>query len=694
MYAVFFVNLQFEIFAPMGKILSGTVRRLSLIYRILAMIVTSLLIVLMFPHEGGAEHYDYKVGAPWRGADLTAPFDFAVLKSAEDMKAEEDKERGEAILYYKRVENGKWKVESGKREVESGKWKVENGKLKVENVRLKRLIDSVHRVGYLEALDDEAWGPEGDDRRVVVLEGNVGHEYRMGDFVTSGELGEMMEKMGGVRLDSLLQPDYVLDRQRTALELESRLSQLSYTSELVMAGERIVGKGEVVTEEKGRRIAALEAEEQRRFMEGFNVWGQMAGQLLLAMISFVALYMFLLNTRHRILEDNRRVLMVLVTVLMAAAMEAMMVRMAPEWVLLVPMCVVPILMRVFFDMRAALYIHLTTVIVLANLVPNSFEFIFYQLVTGMMSIIAVRDLEKRAQFFVLAAVIFVSYSLIYTAGVLSQDTNFDSLQLERYLIFFLNAVLTLLAYPLIYLFERLFGMTTALTLMELSSTNNKAMRTLSRRAPGTFQHSVQVANIAEDLVSELGGDALLARVGALYHDLGKIRNPIYFTENQTSGFNPHDELDNEESARMITSHVTDGLEEARKYHLPAEVQDFIRTHHGTTMTGYFYAKELEKHPDGDFDISAFRYPGPRPYSRETAIVMIVDTVEAACRSLKSHTKENTDAMIDKLIDAKIAAGQLDNCPLSYGDIARVRKILKEKMMSIYHVRVEYPKVEK
>ena len=635
------------------------------------MIVTSLLIVLMFPHEGGGEHYDYKVGAPWRGADLSAPFDFAVLKSAEDVKAEEARERGEAILYYKKVSIDGTKAEAGER------W-------------LKQLMDSVYRVGYLESLDAEEWGPENEARRVVVLEGNVGHEYRMGDFVTRAKLESRLPEQ---TIDSLFKPDYVLDRGRTALELESRLSQLSYTSELVMAGERIVGKGEVVTEEKGRRIAALEAEEDRRFAEGFNVWGQMAGQLLLAMISFVALYMFLLNTRHRILEDNRRVLMVLVTVLMVSAMEAMMVRMAPEWVLLVPLCVVPILMRVFFDMRAALYIHLTTVIVLANLVPNSFEFIFYQLVTGMMSIIAVRNLEKRAQFFVLAAVIFVSYSLIYTAGVLSQDTNFDSLQLERYLIFFLNAVLTLLAYPLIYLFERMFGMTTALTLMELSSTNNEAMRTLSRRAPGTFQHSVQVANIAEDLVSELGGDALLARVGALYHDIGKIRNPIYFTENQTSGFNPHDELDNEESARMITSHVTEGLKLARKYHLPSEVQDFIRTHHGTTMTGYFYAKELEKHPDGDFDISAFRYPGPRPYSRETAVVMIVDTVEAACRSLKNHTKESTDAMIDKLIDGKIAAGQLDNCPLSYGDIARVRKILKEKMMSIYHVRVEYPKVK-
>lgn len=606
------------------------------------MVVTSLLIVLMFPHEGGGEHYDYKVGAPWRGADLTAPFDFAVLKSAEDMKAEEVKERSEAILYYTKVGDGR----------------------------------------RIEVPTGDEWGRVSEERRVVVLEGNVGREYKMADF----------EWVTATDSAAATPTDYVLDRSRTALELESRLSQLNYTSELVMAGERIVGKGEVVTEEKGRRIAALEAEEDRRFAEGFNVWGQMAGQLLLAMISFVALYMFLLNTRHRILEDNRRVLMVLVAVLMVSAMEAMMVRIAPEWVLLVPMCVVPILMRVFFDMRAALYIHLTTVIVLANLVPNSFEFIFYQLVTGMMSIIAVRNLEKRAQFFVLSAVIFASYSLIYTAGVLSQDTNFDGLQVERYLMFFLNAVLTLLAYPLIYLFERLFGMTTALTLMELSSTNNEAMRTLSRRAPGTFQHSVQVANIAEDLVSELGGNALLARVGALYHDIGKIRNPIYFTENQTSGFNPHDELDNEESARMITSHVTEGLKLARKYHLPAEVQDFIRTHHGTTMTGYFYAKELEKHPDGDFDISAFRYPGPRPYSRETAVVMIVDTVEAACRSLKNHTKESTDAMIDKLIDGKIAAGQLDNCPLSYGDIARVRKILKEKMMSIYHVRVEYPKV--
>ena len=638
----------------MGKILSGTVRNLGLIYKITAMLITSCVIVLMFPHEGRGEKYDYKVGAVWRGSDLVAPFDYAVLKSAEEAEAEEEKERSEAILYYVKNEKKEPKAEKTK----GLKW-------------------------TLEEPEGDEYGTIDADRKVVILEGNVGREYRMGDFdwLDEGALAEGEE------------PDYVLDGNRTSLELQSRLSQLSDTSELVMAGEHIVSKGEMVTEERGRRIAALEAEEERRFSEGFSLWGRMGGQLLLAIIAFTALYMFLKNTRHRILEDNRKVLMVLVLVLLVSAMEALMVWEAPEWVLLVPMCVVPILVRVFFDMRVALYIHLTTVIILASLVPNSYEFIFYQLVTGMMSIIAVRNLEKRSQFFVLAGVIFVSYSLIYTAGVLSQDTNLEGLRMEKYLVFFLNAVLTLLAYPLIYVFERLFGMTTALTLMELSSTNGEALRELSRRAPGTFQHSMQVANIVEDLVSELGGDVLLAKVGALYHDIGKIQNPFYFTENQTSGFNPHDELDYEESARMITSHVTKGLELAEKYKLPSEVQDFIRTHHGTTYTGYFYAKEKERHPDGNFDVTAFRYPGPRPYSRETAVVMIVDSVEAACRSLKVHTKETTDEMIDNLIDGKIKEGQLDNCPLSYGDIAKMRKMLKTKMMSIYHVRVEYPRIK-
>jgi putative nucleotidyltransferase with HDIG domain len=661
----------------MGNFISAAVRHLGLTYKILAMLLTSVAIVAIFPHTRYGAHYDYKVGGIWRDSDLVAPYDFAVTKSKGEMANEEQKERAQATLFYHR--------DDGANSTALKKLEERRGSLSAEALhRLKDSITLIYRKGYLEW--DE---PLSAEREIVVLDGktgNEGHSYKVGDFVTRDDLEP------GFLRDSILVPSLLLDETQTQLELQSRLSQLSNTSELVMAGDLIIAKGEEVTEEKGRRIAALEIENDRRFTDGYNLWGQMAGQVLLAMIAFVALYMFLKNTRHSILEDNRKVTFVLVLVLLMSAFEAMMAWESPEWILIVPLCIVPILMRVFFDMRVALYIHLTTVIILANLVPNSFEFIFYQLVTGMMSIIAVRSLERRSQFFVLAMVIFGSYSFIYTAGVLSQETNLSSLEGTKYLVFFLNALLTLLAYPLIYLFEKFFGMTTALSLLELSSTNNKALRELSRRAPGTFQHSMQVANLTEDLVSEIGGNVLLAKVGALYHDIGKIRNPLYFTENQTGDFNPHDELDYTESARMITAHVTDGLEEARRYHLPPEVQDFIRTHHGTTMTGYFYAKEKERHPEG-FDESLFRYPGPRPYSRETAVVMIVDTVEAACRSLKTHTKEATDEMIDRLIDGKIASGQLENCPLSYGDVAKIRRFLKTKMMSIYHVRVEYPTVK-
>ena len=661
----------------MSNILTATVKRLPLLYKVLIMLVTAVAIVVIFPHTRHGVHYDYKVGAIWREADLVAPYDFAVLKSADEIRSEEETERQKAILYYREDSTAR---ATAMQRLESGQWALNGG----ERRKLKQQMDSIYRSGYIAL-------PEGvgtlDGREVVLLQGNVGSMHKGSDFVSYADLD------AGLLRDSLLVPNLVPDEARTALELDSRLSQISYSSQMVMTGDHIVSKGEEVSEEKAQIIRSLEAENDRRFSDSFSLAGQMAGQLLLAIIAFVALYMFLKNTRHPILEDNRKVTFVMLTILLMSAVEALVTRVNPEWVLLVPLCIVPILMRVFFDMRVALYIHLTTVIILASLVPNSYEFIFYQLITGMMSIIAVRNLERRSQFFILALVIFLSYSFIYTAGVLSQDTNLHAITYNRYLVFFLNALMTLMAYPLIYLFEKFFGITTSLTLMELSSTSHPALRELSQKAPGTFQHSVQVANIAEDLVGEIGGDSLLTKVGALYHDIGKVRNPFYFTENQSSDFNPHGELDYAESAQIITAHVTDGLELARSYRLPAEVQDFIRTHHGTTNTGYFYAKELERHPDGDFDKSLFRYPGPRPYSRETAVVMIVDTVEAACRSLKVHSKEATDAMIDNLIDNKISEGQLDNCPLTYGDIARIRTILKGKMMSIYHVRVEYPTVK-
>lgn len=658
------------------NIIFATVKHLPLLTKVLAMLVTSALIPLMFPSDGRGEHYDYAEGSIWRNDDLVAPFDFGVQKTQGEIDQETASALADLTLYYhldpaahgKAVErlNSLARTRAG-----------------LDLRALRRSVDSIYAVGYLEIPADM---PDYEGHTLVVLDGNVGSEHTAAEYVSP------MDVTSALLRDSILEPSIVYDANRTQLEMDSRVSQLITSAGVVKQGERIIAKGETVTAERARIIQSLELENDKLFRENYHPWGRYTGQLMLCIIAFIALYMFLKNTRHPILEDNRKVIFVMVLVLLMSALTALVSSQSPDWVLIVPLCIVPIMMRVFFDMRVALYVHVTTIIILANMVPNPFEFIFYQLIAGMMSIVTVRNFENRSKFFLVSGAIFLSYSLIYTFGVLSQESTLEGITAGRYLVFFLNALLTLLAYPLIYLFERAFGMTTNLTLMELSSTNTPALRELSRHAPGTFQHAMQVANISEDLINEIGGNALLAKVGALYHDIGKVSAPLFFTENQNGGFNPHDELDNAESAAIIIQHVRTGLELAKKYHLPAQVQDFIRTHHGTTMTGYFYAKQLNEHPDEPINPSDFQYPGPTPFSRETAVVMIVDSVEAACKSLKSHDSEAINQLVDRIVDSKISQHQLQNCNLTFGDITRVKAMLKSKMLSIYHARISYPVV--
>ncbi|MCR4660242.1 MAG: HDIG domain-containing protein [Bacteroidales bacterium] len=663
----------------MSKLLSIIVKHLPVIYKVLAVLVVAVLIQLMFPARNQGTHYDYTEGGYWRSEDLYAPYDFNIIKSQNELDNEAAAARQKAILYYTADSNAH---AAALRRLDT--YMATHHNVAHQRRALKRTIDSIYSIGYIELPRDIA-SLEG--HTVVLLSGNVGSELSVGSLVTTDDIANPLLR------DSIMQPSLRFDEVRTSLELDSRLSQIQYASNMASAGELIIAKGERVTAEKVQVLQSLEAENDRRFDKTFSPLGYYLGQLLLSLLAFVTLFLFLRSTRHIILESSSKMTFILLTILIAAAMVALVVSIDPEWVLMVPMCIVPIIIFIFFDMRVALYAHLTIVIILASHVPNSFEFIFYQLITGMMSIISVRDFDKRSRYFTVALMIFLTYSLIYIAGLLSQESNLSAINYHRFLLFFINALLTLMAYPLIFIFERIFHITTGMTLMEMSSTNTPALRELSRSAPGTFQHSMQVANITEDLVNEIGGNALLAKVGALYHDIGKVQSPLYFTENQNSGFNPHNELDYTESARLITSHVTAGLELARKYHLPAEVADFIRTHHGTTYTGYFYAKQKQEHPDQEIDDAVFRYPGPRPYSRETAVVMIVDSVEAACKSLKQHDKEHIDRLVDSIIDSKINDGQLSNCPLTFGDISRIRKMLKEKMLSIYHARITYPTVK-
>lgn len=662
----------------MKKLLDTLVKYKSLCYKVFALLVTVTLILLMFPSQRQAVHYDYAVGGFWQNSDLIAPYDFAVLKTQDERDQETATAKSKSLLYYTADSTAHAKALGNL-------YRKSAGLSVAQQNRLHKTIDSIYKKGYIEVPADI---PDIANHTLVLLAGNIGSEHTAEEFVTPYDIDDAFLR------DSVLCPSIVFDDRRTQLELESRLSQIGYNSLHVSQGELLIAKGEYVTEEKVQMLRSFEAEEQARFEGRYNHTAHFVGQFLLCIIAFVTLYLFLKNTQHRILDDDKKVTFVFIIVLLIAAATAMVVRINPDWVLIVPLCIVPILMRIFFDMRVALYIHITTIIIIGNLVPNSFEFIYYQLMTGMMSIISVRNFENRSKFFLVSLIIFVTYSLIYTAGILSQDTNLANLNTERYLMFFLNAVLTLLAYPMIYLFEKLFSMTTNLTLMEISSTNTPALRELSRKAPGTFQHAMQVANLSEDIISEIGGNAMLAKVGALYHDIGKTLSPEYFTENQNSDFNPHDELDYDESARLIIQHVTDGIALARRYHLPNEVIDFIRTHHGTTHTGYFYAKYKNEHPNETIDASAFRYPGPAPYSRETAVVMIADSVEAACKSLKQPDREKINQLVDSVIDGKIRENQLQNCNITFSDVAKIRQFLKMKMQSVYHVRIAYPTMGK
>lgn len=670
----------------MKKIFYSLLANLSLLYKILAVLVVSLFILLVFPEQKKVT-YDFVEGGFWNSEDLYAPFDFAVQKTQEEIEQDIRSAKSNALLFFVYDSVVKEQVVA----------KLANVEMKLssyERNELIRLANQIYSKGYLQYV-------EGMDinRDIVLLRKNVGNVRKYNDFFSKAQIGDLLqEKFPGnesvINLirDSIFSPNVVYDDVRTKLEEDSRLSQISSASGMVSMGQLIISKGEYITPEKAKVLTSLEGENITRFDENYSELNRKLGLYFLIIIAFTALFLFLGLIKHPLLKDNKKVTFVLFIIFLMCFMEAMVLRINPDWVMLVPLCLAPILVRVFFDLRVALYIHLVIIIIIASFVPNSFEFIFYQLIAGMMSIISVKNFEHRSNFFVVSLMVFLTYSAIYVSGVLSQETTFENIHIGRFVLFFCNALLVLMAFPLTYLCEKIFGFVSVLTLLEISSTNTKALRDLSNKAPGTFQHSVQVANIAEDLINEIGGDSLLARVGALYHDIGKMATPLYFTENQTSGFNPHVHLNNEESAAMIISHVRNGVDMAKKYYLPEVVIDFIRTHHGTTKTGYFFNKERIEHPDEPVDEALYTYNGPKPYSRETAVVMLVDSVEAAVRSLKKHDKESISALIDNIVEGKIKENQFSNCNITFADIATIKRILKDKMLSIYHVRVAYPVV--
>jgi len=457
------------------------------------------------------------------------------------------------------------------------------------------------------------------------------------------------------------------------------------------AGEQIISKGELISTEKLQVLESLKADYESHLGSSFKYAGILAGQIILLTISLLSLFLFLLFFRPDVFGSAKQIMLILLLMISTLVINSLMVKFNPDLIYIVPICLVPIIVGVFMDSRLALFVHLITIIITGFIVPNSFEYVFLQLFAGIITILSTVKLEHRSQFFITSLMIFLTYSAIYTGMFLITEGSLTDINYTYFAYFGGSAILTLFSYPVIFIFEKLFGMITNVTLMELSNTNNKLLRELALKAPGTFQHSMQMANLAEEAIHEIGGNPLLVRTGAMYHDIGKIGDPLYFVENQTTGLNPHDDLTYEESAEIILDHVLTGVEKAKKHNLPEQIVDFIRTHHGTRRTEYFYTLAKRDNPDEEIDDKTYTYPGPEPFSKETAVLMMADTVEAASRSLKKPDEEAIDTLVEGVINKQIESHQFDNADVTFRDVRKIKSVFKKKLMNIYHLRIEYPK---
>ena len=689
----------------MKKILLFVRNHYQQIFKGFLFVLAITILVWIFPQEGKFK-YEFNQGKPWLHDDLYAPFDFPIIKDNEALALEKEKAMQGLPFYFRYIDADSLLIEEHLEPEFIKYWEstvpdsLDNAGYRKRNLDAFREIyhDFLDR-GILDMVPEiEGLPPQ---YPIVVIRDNVAEEHDLEDLLTLNSAYDLLqkklsEKRGTSReiLSTLLvrfmEQNIVFDAEKTSLEREAVIAGISPAYGLVQKGERIISRGELVNADRYMVLYSLRANYEENLGGSETYYVILAGQVLLIAISISVLLLFFIIFRKEILADNRKIVLILLNIILITLLTSLTLSIDPAYLYLVPICLVPIIISAFFDTRMALYVYLITIMILGFLVPNSFEFIFLQLITGIIAIMNVANLQRRGQFFITSVWIFITYSTLYFGLTLIQDGTVKEIDPVMFAMFGGSALLTLFSYPLIYIFEKMFGFITDVTLVELSNTNNKLLRELSMKAPGTFQHSLQVANLAEDAIYEVGGNALMVRTGALYHDIGKMDNPMYFIENQATGVNPHDDLTSEESARIIIGHVIKGIEKAKKHKLPEQIIDFIRTHHGTRKVEYFYSLYKKETPEDEIDENEFTYPGPIPFSKETAVVMMADAVEAASRSLKEHSIQKIDQLVDKIINGQMDTGQFVNADITLKDITKIRKIFKKKLMTIYHVRIEYP----
>lgn len=660
--------------------------------------ITVAIIVWFLPRNEG-RMYRYDVGKPWMYGSVIAKFDFPIYKTDEAIKHEQDSLLKHFQPYYSLnplIE--KKQVERFLHDYEQGI----NGLPKEYVGIVAKQMQEIYQMGIINT--NEYNNIFKDSTSMIrFVSGKNAKSLKVSSFYSTIAAYEHIfanEKLAAQRailsrcnLNNYIEANIVYDKEKSDAEKNDLLSSIPLASGMVMSGQKIIDRGEIVNDYTCRVLNSFDKEMKRRSSTQDEIMTTFIGQILFVLILVMMFTSYLTLFRKDYFEKPRSITMLYTMITLFPILVSMMMKHNFFSVYIIPFAMAAIFVRVFMDSRTAFITHVTMILICAAAVKYQYEFIIVQLASGLVAIYSLRELSKRSQIFITAILVTISSCIVYLALQLMQDNQVFNIDPSMYTYFIINGIFLLLSYPMMYLIEKMFGFISNVTLFELSNTNKGLLRNLSEIAPGTFQHSITVGNLAAEIANRIHANSLLVRTGALYHDIGKMTNPVFFTENQ-AGVNPHDQLSDLESAQIIISHVTEGLKLAEKFNLPGIIKDFISTHHGNGLTKFFYINYCNEHPDEKVDKEQFQYPGPNPFTREQAILMMADTVEAASRSLKEYTEESISALTNKLIDSQVAGGFFRECPITFRDIALAKSVLIERLKSIYHTRISYPHLNK
>lgn len=670
----------------------------DILIRSALIIATVIIVVWAMPHDNRS-YFHVEQGKPWKYAEFTAPYDFPIYKSEAAINEERDSAMRQFEPYFKYDKDIELRmVNKFNTDYAEGIPGLPESFVSILSNRLR----SLYQQGIME--QEEYISLHSDTTQMIrVVSGKEAISISINEVYSAKAAYEQLfteEQLAILRpmlqkcdLNAYIVPNLIYDRDRSETSKNDLLSGIALASGLVLKGQKIVDRGEIVTEKTYRIIESFKRENERLHADEAQNKISLLGQIVYIAILMLCFTLYLSLYRKDYFEKPRSIAMLYTLIIIFALMTALFMRNTFVHVYILPYAMAPIFICVFMDSRTAFMTHTIMILVCATMLQHPYEFIVIELIAGLAAITSLRELSERSQLFKSAIIVTLACMIVNLAFDWMHADTLTQIDFSNYNYLIVNGIALLFAYPLLYLIEKAFGFTSDITLIELSNTNNELLRQMSEEAPGTFNHSIQVANLAGEIANKIGAKAQLVRTGALYHDIGKLANPIYFTENQ-SGINPHETLSDIESAQIIISHVTEGLKMANKYNLPQVIRNFIATHHGQGKAKFFYIRYHNEHPNEPVDDLLFTYPEPNPFTREQAILMMADAVEAASRSLPDYTEQSIRGLVERVIDTQVAEGFFRECPITFRDIQYAKTVLIEKLKTVYHTRVSYPSEKK